>query len=264
VFQRDWGGANQWGQVHKIQPADGESFDQFGTRTSVYGDLAVVSAGLDSDAGHYAGSVYVFHRHCGGEDSWGELAKLIASDAAPWDGFAYPDVFGDSIVVGATRFLVPGAVYTFDSGLSQPPRTYCTSKPSSIPDCTPSIESSGVPSSSASIGFQLSSGSVPGGTVGLFLYTFRGDATTRWSPFGFLCIDDVDLHQSTALVSGGTLGLCDGMLSFDWNSYNCGSCRPSAGAAVPGATIDGQFWYRDAGSPAGANLTDAIGFIICR
>jgi FG-GAP repeat len=264
VFQRDWGGTNQWGQVRKLQPADGESFDQFGSRTSIYGDLAVISAGLDSDAGHYAGSVYVFHRHCGGEDAWGELAKLEPSDSAPWDGFAYPDVFGDSIVVGATRYLEPGAVYSFDSSLSYPPRTYCTAKPSSVPDCIPSIQGSGVASASASSGFRLSSGRIPGESIGLFLYTFQGATASRRTALGWLCIDDVELHHTTALVSGGTLGHCDGMLSIDWNSYNCGPCGPNAAAAVPGAKVDGQFWYRDAGSPGGANLTDAIGFGICR
>ncbi|MCH7580736.1 MAG: hypothetical protein IIB22_10885, partial [Chloroflexi bacterium] len=52
---------------------------------AVSGDTAVVGANLeDGGAGDpldRAGAAYVFERNQGGADSWGEVAKLTASDA---------------------------------------------------------------------------------------------------------------------------------------------------------------------------------------
>jgi hypothetical protein len=48
------------------------------------------------------GSAYVFERNREGADSWGQVAKLTASDAAPWDNFGYAvAISGDTVVVGA-------------------------------------------------------------------------------------------------------------------------------------------------------------------
>ena len=44
VFQRDQGGADNWGEVKKLAASDTQAFDQFGISVAVSGDTAVVGA----------------------------------------------------------------------------------------------------------------------------------------------------------------------------------------------------------------------------
>jgi uncharacterized repeat protein (TIGR01451 family) len=102
VFARDQGGANHWGQVVKLTPSDGAAGDHFGHSVAVSGDIAVAGAYGDDDNGLYSGSAYVFSRHQGGADAWGQVAKLTASDGAAHDYFGVGvAVSGDTVVVGA-------------------------------------------------------------------------------------------------------------------------------------------------------------------
>ncbi|MCL5269782.1 MAG: hypothetical protein M1457_04340 [bacterium] len=109
IFQRDRGGAGNWGQVTKITAADGDADDLFGTSVTIAGDTAVVGARSDDDRGAESGSAYVFLRNEGGADAWGQAAKLTASDGAP------ADFFGDSVAVAGNNVLV-GAAGNDDKG----------------------------------------------------------------------------------------------------------------------------------------------------
>ena len=61
--------------------------------------MVVVAFG-DDDAGGSSGSAYIFERDQGGVDNWGQVAKLIASDAAVLDFFGRSvSVSGDTAVV---------------------------------------------------------------------------------------------------------------------------------------------------------------------
>ena len=44
VFERNQGGADAWGQVVKLTPSDGESYDRFGSEVAIDSDLIVVGA----------------------------------------------------------------------------------------------------------------------------------------------------------------------------------------------------------------------------
>ncbi len=79
VFQRDQGGAGNWGEVKKLTASDAEAGDRFGVSAAVSGDTAVVGARSE---GSEAGAAYVFHRDEGGANNWGEVKKLTASDAS--------------------------------------------------------------------------------------------------------------------------------------------------------------------------------------
>ncbi len=75
VFERNQGGANNWGQVKKLTASDAEDGDYIGEAVAISGDTAIVGAprlGL--------GFAYVFRRDQGGTDNWGEVKKLTASD----------------------------------------------------------------------------------------------------------------------------------------------------------------------------------------
>jgi hypothetical protein len=105
IFERHEGGANAWGEVTKIIPADGEAGDRFGV-VSISGDVLVVGAPGDDDAcpgdpGCDSGSVYVYERNRGGLNAWGFVQKLTASDEAGGDYFGLPSISGKSVLVGA-------------------------------------------------------------------------------------------------------------------------------------------------------------------
>ncbi|MCH8010105.1 MAG: FG-GAP repeat protein, partial [Chloroflexi bacterium] len=70
VFQRDEGGAGNWGEVTKLTASDAQADDRFGFRVAVSVDTIVVGAHLeDGGAGDpvlNTGAVYVFQRDEGG------------------------------------------------------------------------------------------------------------------------------------------------------------------------------------------------------
>lgn len=121
LFERNAGGADNWGQVKKLTASDGAAGDWFGGRVSRHGDVLVVAAAGDDDGGHSSGAAYVFERNAGGVDNWGEVKKLTASDAVAGDQFGQFSVaaHGDVIVVGATykdggAGETSGAAYVFE------------------------------------------------------------------------------------------------------------------------------------------------------
>ncbi len=102
VFQRDEGGAGNWGQVKKLSASDAHLFDAFGHSVAVSGDTAIVGAFFAEAGGVDAGAAYVFRRDQGGADNWGQAEKLTAFDAQYNDRFgASVAVSGDTAVMGA-------------------------------------------------------------------------------------------------------------------------------------------------------------------
>ncbi len=74
------------GPVVKLTASDGAADDRFGLSVSIDGELAIVGARRDDDAGTSSGSAYIFQRNGA---SWTEEAKLTASDAAEADVFGF-------------------------------------------------------------------------------------------------------------------------------------------------------------------------------
>ena len=102
LFDRDAGGPNNWGQVIKLLASDGAANDFFGTSVALSEHLAVVGAYADKDNGDFSGSAYVFHRHEGGRNHWGEVDKLLASDGSAHDRFGISVALsGNTALVGA-------------------------------------------------------------------------------------------------------------------------------------------------------------------
>ncbi|MCH8316334.1 MAG: FG-GAP repeat protein [Planctomycetes bacterium] len=110
-----------WEEEMKLLPSDAASGDAFGRGVFVSGDLAVVGAYLNDDAGGSSGSAYVYRFDSGG-GRWNEEAKLTASDGAAGDQFGLSvSIGGDLAVIGAHRDGDAGGssgsayVYRFDS-----------------------------------------------------------------------------------------------------------------------------------------------------
>jgi hypothetical protein len=104
-----------WREEAKLVPCDGATSDWFGHSVGVDGDVAVISAVYDDDAGADSGSAYVYRYD--GRD-WNIEAKLIAADGGLGDEFGKRvSISGDLIVVGAwlddAVGVESGSVYVF-------------------------------------------------------------------------------------------------------------------------------------------------------
>jgi hypothetical protein len=104
VFGRDEGGTNNWGEVARLTASDAQTAAFFGGSVSISADTLVVGAWGEDGSGGWidVGAAYVFGRHQGGADNWGEVTKLTVSDAQHYDNFGNSvSVSGDTIAVGA-------------------------------------------------------------------------------------------------------------------------------------------------------------------
>lgn len=138
------------------------------------------------------------------------------------------------------------------------PEVYGVAKTNSA-GCTPTLALSGAPSASAGSGFTLTASQVLNQKTGLFFYSLFGRQSV---PFGGgQLLVAPPLRRSPALNSGGSLtGTdCTGSLSFDFNAWIASNLDP---ALVAGATVDGQYWYRDPGflPPNAIGLTQGAHF----
>jgi hypothetical protein len=91
LFYRDEGGAGNWGPVVRLTAADGAAGDNFGFSVAIDGpsDIVVGSPLADPGGELDRGAAYVFAQDEGGDDAWGQVAKLTASDGDPDDQFGY-------------------------------------------------------------------------------------------------------------------------------------------------------------------------------
>ncbi len=103
IFVRNQGWQDNWGEVSKLTASDGAAGgDNFGLSVAISGDLAIVGAYMDDDIAQEAGSAYIFARNQGGQDNWGQVKKLTASDGAGSDEFGWSvAINGDLAIVGA-------------------------------------------------------------------------------------------------------------------------------------------------------------------
>ncbi len=99
IFHRDQGGPDNWGELTKLAPADGEAYEWFGSSVSIDFPYTVIGADYDDDNGSWSGSAYIFY-HTG--LAWMEQAKLLADDGADNDLFGYSvSISGSYATVGA-------------------------------------------------------------------------------------------------------------------------------------------------------------------
>jgi hypothetical protein len=107
IFNRNEGGDNNWGQVVKLIPDDGEASDAFGQAVSIAGDYAAVGAYRHGTGG----AVYIFYRNEGGDDNWGQQAKIIDPGDPPVN-----TGFGRSVAIDGDHLLIgsgSGPAYIF-------------------------------------------------------------------------------------------------------------------------------------------------------
>jgi hypothetical protein len=99
VFERNEGGAGNWGNAARLVAMDAAAGDGFGSAVAVHGDTVLVGAPRASDQ---SGAVYVFERSLGGVDRWGQSKRLSADDAEAGSQFGSSvSVDGDIALIGA-------------------------------------------------------------------------------------------------------------------------------------------------------------------
>ena len=112
IYERNQGGADNWGLVKKIVAADADLNDNFGISVAVYQDTIAVGAIGDTGG---QGAVYLFGRDEGGANNWGQITKITASDGAAADNFGQSlGLEADLLLVGAPTTAGGGAAYLFD------------------------------------------------------------------------------------------------------------------------------------------------------
>ncbi|TWT50318.1 hypothetical protein Pla22_30600 [Rubripirellula amarantea] len=119
VFERNLGGAGNWGQSMKLVASNGAAEDRFGQSVSIDGDLIAVGAFRHDGLSNDTGAVYVFGRDTGGAGNWGEDKAIEAGDAVLADQFGYSvSIDGGFLAVGARQddeggLNQRGSVYLF-------------------------------------------------------------------------------------------------------------------------------------------------------
>ena len=249
-----------WTEQAKLQASDGDTRDSFGASVSLDVDTLVVGAGGNSDSGTSSGSSYLF---VGAGASWTEAQKWTPTESAA------ADFFGSAVAIHQNQAVI-GSGWDDDDGINSgsahifwaatAPPAFCTSKPSSIPGCVPSITA---PAATASLSggsgsFNLQCGPIPGGSnVGIFIFSTSALAANPAStPFGSLCL--AGFSRGTASFAGGTAGTCTGNLL-----WNLGALLPTLSGVQAGSVFSVQAWYRDPPvGPAGANFSNGVRFLV--
>ena len=104
IFERNQGGSNQWGLVHKRFASDAATEDSFGVSVTLYQDtIAAGASNEDNSRGLGAGSVYIFDRNTGGANNWGQVRKRFAVAGVSSEHYGVSVALEDNnLIVGAT------------------------------------------------------------------------------------------------------------------------------------------------------------------
>lgn len=104
VFERNQGGADNWGEVTSFLASDfindpGEFGGGEGAGVFIRGDLIVVGDRFDST---FDGAAYLFGRNEGGADNWGEIEKIVGGVSGNAEQFGFSvGTDGVQVIVGA-------------------------------------------------------------------------------------------------------------------------------------------------------------------
>ncbi|HMP76316.1 MAG TPA: Ig-like domain-containing protein [Kiritimatiellia bacterium] len=127
IYRRDPTPAvtNNWIEWRHLRPAQVDTNDRFGQSVAISPDLIAVGADGDETGGIDMGAVYLFGRHVGGSNNWGELVRIAPTNVANAARFGYAvQVEGDWLAVGAPRAALDGttngAVFIFNRNAGGP------------------------------------------------------------------------------------------------------------------------------------------------
>ncbi len=165
---------------------------------------------------------------------------------------------GASIDVAGTTSTTDDIDAVLRISVAVTPVVYCTAG-TTTNGCVPSIAASASPSVSFANPCSISVSSLEGQRLGLIFYSVAGPLALPWGSGGtsFLCVK-TPTQRSGAQSSGGTVGLCDGTFTLDWNAYQLANPSALGNPWSAGDQAWVQGWFRDPPAPKSTNLTDAV------
>ena len=97
IYQRNHGGADNWGEVVKLTAMDGDAFDYYGQSVAISSDTVLVGAYLNDGVAHQSGKVYVYDYD---GEHWNLTAELVPPDAGVDHQFGfYAALDGDTAAI---------------------------------------------------------------------------------------------------------------------------------------------------------------------
>ena len=119
IYERNNGGSNNWGETKKLIDSDGVINDGFGWSVSISENTVVVGNSRDDDNGIVSGSASIYERNQGGNNNWGEVKEILASDRETFDRFGQSvAISGNTVVIGAygndDNGIASGSVYIYE------------------------------------------------------------------------------------------------------------------------------------------------------
>ncbi|QDG52045.1 tandem-95 repeat protein [Persicimonas caeni] len=97
-----------WSEQQKLVAANRSDTDEFGEVMALSADVVLVGAPRDNTRANGSGAAVIFARDEGGEDNWGRVTELFASDAT-WDA-----EFGSAVSVSSEVALVGAPFARYD------------------------------------------------------------------------------------------------------------------------------------------------------
>ena len=110
IFERNLGGANQWGMMKRLVSTNPFTSDQFGSAVAINGDSVIVGMPLADANGTDSGATYLFARNQGSSNTWGQVDKFLPAAVGTLD------YFGSSVAI-CSNTVVVGANNGKDSGI---------------------------------------------------------------------------------------------------------------------------------------------------
>ena len=193
VFERNQGGPSYWGQVRKLVGADTAAGDFFGRKAGIDGDTIVIGAHGNDAVGSHTGAAYIFQRDHGGPENWGQVKKLLASDAEAKKNFAFGLAIKGELVIAGTSGPNTGSAYVFGRNQGGPDDWGEIKKLAETPDETFGDD--------VTIDASLAVVAASGGSR---VFDASAGGADNWGEVGSVTrTGSVSIHGTTVLVAGG-------------------------------------------------------------
>jgi Tol biopolymer transport system component len=198
-------------------------------------------------------------------DGWGD-PNVTSNQTPPAAGFVSTALDCDD----TNAAVHPGALELcngFDDdcdGVTDPGAyvSYCVTA-ASYTGCVPSLSAAGFAGASATSGFTLSAGELPGARHACLFYGFGAtQISLAIGSHSAICVQAPRVRTVLA-PTGGMAGTCAGNYSLDWLAWMAQNPTAPGHPLVPGQTLFAQIWYRDPGAVLNTNTTDAVQFLVC-
>jgi len=195
--------------------------------------------------------------------TWSPVGQGLSNPVA---GAVFDDSSGPALYVGGgfgsalnshDSFVAKWGCPFLNSGA-----TYCTTGTTSN-GCVPIISANGSASATAASGFSISINTLESHRLGVIFYGIHGQLAHPWGAGGasLLCVK-APTQRLHPYDSGGSPGLCNGLISEDWNLFIATHASALGQPFLGGETVWAQGWFRDPPSAKTTGLSNGLVFAV--